>query len=98
MTTKADNIDYLLENAVFAGGIDIESCCFWGDEFTNLGPGVRGSDAHMITAKSRGARFFDVSEVPLELPEPVQHVGGGVVSFLEFLIGQIGIRSGRSGE
>lgn len=98
MTTKADNIDYLLENVVFKRGISIESCCFWGDEFTNLGPGVRGSDAHMITFKSRGASFLDVSEAPFELPENVQHIGGGVAAFLEFLRTQIGTRSGRSGE
>ncbi|NIM94040.1 MAG: HAD family hydrolase [Anaerolineales bacterium] len=89
MTTKADNVDYLLENVVFERGIPIENCCFWGDELTYLGPGVRGSDAEMITAKSRDADFFDVSEEPLELPEIVHHVGGGVTSFLEFLESQV---------
>jgi len=89
MTTKADNIDYLLEHVVFERGIVIEDCCFWGDEFTALGPGVWGSDAQMITDKSRGADFFDVSEDPLELPDKVTHVTGGVQAFLEFLKAQV---------
>lgn len=91
MTTKADNIDYLLDNVVFGRGISIKDCCFWGDEFTALGPGVWGSDAQMITDKSREADFFDVSEDPLELPEEVTHVAGGVPVFLEFLRAQSNI-------
>ena len=89
MTTKADNIDYLLEHVVFERGIPIEGCCFWGDEFTALGPGVWGSDAQMITDKSREADFFDVSEDPFELPDEVTHVTGGVQAFLEFLKAQV---------
>jgi hypothetical protein len=85
MTTKADNVDYLLEHVVFERGIRIADCCFWGDEFTALGPGVWGSDAQMITDRSRGADFFDVSEDPLELPHEVAHVVGGVEAFLKFL-------------
>lgn len=89
MTTKADNINYLLEHVIFKRGIPIEGCCFWGDEFTALGPGVWGSDAQMITDKSREADFFDVSEDPLELPDKVKHVTGGVQAFLEFLKAQV---------
>jgi hypothetical protein len=88
LSTKGDNVDYLLEHVVFKRGINIRDCCFWGDEFTYLGPGVRGSDALMITDRSIGADFFDVSEEPLELPQEVQHVGGGVPSFLKFLESQ----------
>lgn len=89
ISTKGDNIDYLLNNVIFKKGIDIEECCFWGDEFTYLGPGVKGSDALMITEQSIKGDFFDVSANPLKLPDNVKHVGGGVERFLAFLKEQI---------
>ncbi len=85
MATKAHNVDWMYENVVFDRGISIKECCFWGDEFMFLGQGVRGSDAMMITDKTRQADFFDVSEDPGPLPPEVQHVGGSVSRFLEFL-------------
>jgi hypothetical protein len=84
-TTKGDNIEYLLDNVIFPRGITTGECAFWGDEFTYLGPGVKGSDAEMMIDKADGADFYDVSEAPGELPEGVEGVGGGVESFLGFL-------------
>ena len=97
MTTKADNVDYLLEHVVFERGIQIENCCFWGDEFTALGPGVWGSDAQMITDRSRGANFFDVSEEPFGLPDEAEHVGGGVSTFVDFLETQVRLQKSTTG-
>ena len=88
MSTKSDNVDYLLEEAVLREGIELEECCFWGDEFTYFGNGILGSDAYMITEKTKDAEFFDVSEQPLGLPEQVKHIGGGVKAFLDFIEGQ----------
>ncbi|TXK68101.1 HAD family hydrolase, partial [Paenibacillus sp. N3.4] len=85
MSTKGDNVDSLLEEVILSKAIKIEDCCFWGDEFTYLGEGVQGSDAYMITDKSRKGDFFDVSEAPLGLPPEVKAVGGSVNSFLNFL-------------
>lgn len=93
--TKSDNIDHLLEEAVFSAGIKIEECCFWGDEFTFLGEGVQGSDAYMITEKSLGGDFFDVSEAPLGLPDIVKSLGGGVDTFLSFLEDQLNCKEER---
>lgn len=84
ISTKSDNVDYLLNGAVLNKGIKLEECCFWGDEFTLLGYGMRGSDSYMITELSQPGDFFDVSEAQ-NLPCGVNHVGGGVKSFLEFL-------------
>ncbi len=85
ISTKGDNIDYFLDNVIFKKGIGIDECCFWGDEFTYLGEGVKGSDALMITDKSFKGDFFDVSKAPLKLPQNVKHIGGGIESFLSFL-------------
>lgn len=91
ISTKSDNIDCILQEIMFNRGIDINECCFWGDEFTFLGTEIKGSDAYMITSKSKAADFFDVSESPLELPREVKHIGGGVQQFLMFLKSQIDI-------
>lgn len=88
MATKTDNVDWLCQNLIFKRGIAIEECCFWGDEFMFLGPGVPGSDAMMITDLTRQGDFFDVSERPLSLPPEVQHMGGSVSQFLQFLDAQ----------
>jgi hypothetical protein len=97
MTTKADNIDWLLQNIVFKRGIQIGDCCFWGDEFTFLGPGVPGSDAMMITERSRLGDFYDVSESPMALPPKVTAIGGGPARFLEFLNSQIQLEALNTG-
>jgi len=91
ISTKGDNVDYFLDNVIFKKGIGIEECSFWGDEFTYLGKGVKGSDALMITEKSQKGDFFDVSENPIRLPDNVKHIGGGVNSFLSFLKEQISL-------
>lgn len=82
-TTKSDNVDRLLACL----GLDAERCCFWGDEFGAIAPGVWGSDAQMITGKSRPGEFYSVSTLSLPQPEGVRHVGGGVERFLSFLEG-----------
>ena len=50
--------------------------------------GVYGSDSFMLTDKTCGGDFFDVSEVPGKRPEKVQVLGGGVERFLGFLRAQ----------
>lgn len=87
--TKSDNVDFLLSHAVLPRGIGPEDCDFWGDEFAYLGEELQGSDAYMITEKSRAGRFYDVSDTILPLPEGVVKRGGGVDRFLDYL-GQLG--------
>ena len=90
MSTKTDNVDYFIDTVLGNKGIKIEECCFWGDEFTYLGDEIYGSDAFMITEKSKAADFFDVSEKPIKLPDHVVHHGGGVTGFHDFLQEQLG--------
>lgn len=85
LVTKADNVDYFLENVVFPAGIAPHEISFWGDEFARLAPGVMGSDAQMMTPRAAGADFFDVSQTEAPLPEGVARVEGGVEAFRAFL-------------
>lgn len=85
MTLKSDNVDFFMEHIVEPCKIKAEECCFWGDEFTFLGEGIPGSDAYMMTEHTKGADFFDVSSVQMNLPEKVTYVGGSVNSFIQFL-------------
>lgn len=85
MTLKSDNVDYFMEHVIKPCGIRTEECCFWGDEFTFLGEGIPGSDAYMITEQTKGADFFDVSSVEMNLPENVTYMGGSVNRFIQFL-------------
>lgn len=62
-----------------------EDCAFWGDEFVGAEEGIYGSDSFMITEKTKGGDFFDVSDVGGERPERVEKSGGGVERFLYFL-------------
>ena len=62
-----------------------EDCAFWGDEFVGAEEGIYGSDSFMITEKTKGGDFFDVSDVGGERPERVEKSGGGVERFLHFL-------------
>jgi len=80
-TGKSDNVDSLFERF----GLPSSDCCFWGDEFTAVADNVYGSDSGMITEKTSGADFYDVSDLPGVRPDAVQTVGGGVSSFLKFL-------------
>jgi hypothetical protein len=83
-TTKSDNVDTLLTR-LEAQGIAASDCCFWGDEYLKMGEGIYGSDSFMITEKTVGCDFFDVSDVPGQRPPQVQCLGGGVERFLDFL-------------
>jgi hypothetical protein len=85
LSTKEDNIVYLLSEVVIPKGIRSEECAFWGDEFGYLAEGVKGSDAYMITEVSRKADFFDVSGSVLPLPDPVHALPGGIQTFRRFL-------------
>ncbi|MCL2628409.1 MAG: HAD family hydrolase [Oscillospiraceae bacterium] len=82
--TKSDNVDAILSHLEAAAGRRLD-CCFWGDEFLEMDSGVYGSDAFMITEKTKAFGFFDVSEVEGKRPKQVQRVGGGVERFLSFL-------------
>ena len=92
-TTKGDNVDFFVDYLYNTYGVEIESCVFWGDEFADLAEGVPGSDAMMITASSRSADFFDVSDCKRPLPKGVVSLGGGVESFRRFVLDQIHKRS-----
>lgn len=93
LTTKADSVDAILGRILSRRDFPVEACAFWGDEFGYLAEGVSGSDAHMITSRTRSADFFDVSGSPLSLPSEVIAVGGGVPSFLGFLERQLELHS-----
>lgn len=84
-TTKSDNVDFFMEKVLAVDDIKAKDCCFAGDEFTYLTEGIRGSDAYMITDDTRKGTFIDVSENPWKLPKEVQHIGGGVNGFKDFL-------------
>ena len=71
LTTKSDNVDYFAEQVLLPEGIKMSESCFWGDEYMYLDEGIPGSDAYMITEKTKGGRFCDVSEIRGSLPEGV---------------------------
>lgn len=83
-TGKCDNTDALFERFGFA----CEDCCFWGDEFIGVTDSIFGSDAGMITGKTKAGNFFDVSDLEGTRPEPVHQLGGGIYTFLRFLKNQ----------
>lgn len=81
-TGKCDNA-----NALFARfGLPIEDCCFWGDEFIGVTDKIFGSDAGMITENTKDGDFFDVSNLEGIRPSQVKTLGGGIQTFLQFLI------------
>ena len=83
-TGKRDNA-----NALFARfGFDAEDCCFWGDEFIGVTDSIFGSDAGMLTEKTCNGDFFDVSDLEGVRPKQVKQLGGGIQTFLNFLIEQ----------
>jgi len=83
-TGKSDNA-----NALFARfGFDAEDCCFWGDEFIGVTDSIFGSDAGMLTEKTCNGDFFDVSDLEGVRPKQVKQLGGGIQTFLNFLIEQ----------
>ena len=89
LTTKSDNVDYFTEHVLTEEGINIAECCFWGDEYMYLDEGIPGSDACMITEKTKGADFYDVSDIEGKRPEEVKRTGGGTERFHLFLREQI---------
>lgn len=81
-TGKCDNA-----NALFTRfGLPIEDCCFWGDEFIGVTDKIFGSDAGMITENTKDGDFFDVSNLEGIRPSQVKTLGGGIQTFLQFLI------------
>ena len=83
-TGKSDNVDALFARFGFAA----EDCCFWGDEFIGVTDSIFGSDAGMLTEKTKSGDFYDVSDLEGVRPEQVKHLGGGIQTFLEFLQAQ----------
>mgnify|MGYP000558727674 CR=1 FL=1 len=83
-TGKRDNVDALFSHFGFAA----EDCCFWGDEFIGVTDSIFGSDAGMLTEKTKSGDFYDVSDLEGVRPEQVKHLGGGIQTFLEFLQAQ----------
>ena len=81
-TGKSDNVDALFDRF----GFDAEDCCFWGDEFIGVTDSIFGSDAGMLTDKTQNGDFFDVSNLVGARPQQVTQLGGGINTFLEFLI------------
>lgn len=84
ISSKSDNVNLIMAR-LMERGIKSEECVFFGDEYVGLEQGIFGSDSFMITDCTRVADFFDVSQVQGERPKPVQVVGGGVQTFLDFL-------------
>lgn len=83
-TGKSDNTDTLFNRF----GFPAEDCCFWGDEFVGVTDAIYGSDAGMLTEKTRSGDFFDVSNLVGRRPAQVQILGGGIQTFLHFLCTQ----------
>lgn len=85
ISSKSDNVDVIFGKIRERAGVSAENCAFWGDEFVGAEEGIYGSDSFMITEKTKGGDFFDVSDVGGERPEGVRKSGGGVERFLHFL-------------
>ena len=83
-TGKSDNANALFERF----GFDAEDCCFWGDEFIGVTDSIFGSDAGMLTEKTCKGDFFDVSNLEGIRPPQVKQLGGGIKTFLNFLVEQ----------
>ena len=88
ISDKSDNVTAVFRKLEREIGLKAEECAFWGDEFVGIEDGIYGSDSFMITEATAGGDFFDVSEVPGERPGGVNHSGGGVKRFLDFLSSQ----------
>ncbi len=88
ISDKGDNVDRILEHLTAEYGISPEECCYWGDEFVGVEPGIYGSDSLMCTEKTGKGDFFDVSELEGDRLPNVNCLGGGVETFLEFLKSQ----------
>ena len=82
--TKSDNVDAILSH-LETDTRGAPDCCFWGDEYLEMGDGIYGSDSFMITEKTKDYDFFDVSDADGKRPSQVRRLGGGVERFLSFL-------------
>ena len=89
LTTKSDNVDYFADHVLIPEGINMSECCFWGDEYVYLDEGIPGSDAYMITEKTKRADFYDVLEIEGNRAKEVEHTGGGTERFHLFLREQV---------
>lgn len=89
ISTKSNNVDFFMKNIIVPLNINTCNCAFWGDEFTYLADGIKGSDAFMMTTQTMGGDFFDVSQNPVYLPKGVTAIGGGIHSFSCFLKNQL---------
>ncbi|MDR0220994.1 MAG: HAD family hydrolase [Lachnospiraceae bacterium] len=87
--TKSDNVNTIFAHLNSQHGISACDCCYWGDEFVEMGEGIYGSDAGMITKNTHCGDFFDVSDVEGQRPVEVCRLGGGVDSFRSFLYEQV---------
>lgn len=85
ISSKSNNVNTLYGFFQREYGIADKECSFWGDEYVGFGEGIYGSDSYMITDKTKGGDFFDVSNTEGDRPEGVRKVGGGVESFVKFL-------------
>jgi hypothetical protein len=86
--TKADNVDTIFLHLQDKYGIKASECCFWGDEFIEMGEGIYGSDAYMITPNTSVGDFYDVCDTEGKRPPEVCWMGGGVEHFVSFLYEQ----------
>ena len=86
--SKSDNVDAIFGKIGEEIPLRAEECAFLGDEFVGAEGDIYGSDSFMITEKTKGGDFFDVSDVDGERPAEVIKLGGGVDRFLHFLRNQ----------
>lgn len=80
-TDKSDSANALFERF----GFDAEDCCFWGDEFIGVTDAIFGSDAGMLTERTKDGDFFDVSGLEGVRPRKIKQLSGGIQTFLSFL-------------
>lgn len=88
ISSKSDNVEAILGKMREECSIAAGECAFWGDEYVGIEEDIFGSDSFMYTEQTSAGDFFDVSEVRGKRPEGVKLVGGGVKSFLDFLVAQ----------
>ncbi|MDD2970737.1 MAG: HAD family hydrolase [Lachnospiraceae bacterium] len=85
ISDKSDNTRIIFTRLQKEYGIQAKDCSFWGDEFVGIQDHIFGSDAFMLTEETKEGDFYDVSTLQGARPGKVQHIGGGVDTFLDFL-------------